>query len=166
MAINRDYLGRTYPPTEPYEVSRVKLAEFADAIGDQNPVHHDREAARAAGYRDVVAPPTFPIVVSMTGSARAVMDPGLGINYAMVVHGEQRFEYNRPIYAGDTVTCQSTISDIREAGRNVLLTTRTEIKTVDGEHVCTAYSTIVERGGAAPGPDPGAGSATEGAASR
>jgi acyl dehydratase len=166
MAINRDYLGRTYPPTEPYEVSRVKLAEFADAIGDQNPVHHDREAARAAGYRDVVAPPTFPIVVSMTGSARAVMDPGLGINYAMVVHGEQRFEYNRPIYAGDTVTCQSTISDIREAGRNVLLTTRTEIKTLDGEHVCTAYSTIVERGGAAAGPDPGAGSTTEGAASR
>ena len=148
MAINRDYLGRTYPPTEPYEVSRVKLAEFADAIGDQNPVHRDGDAARATGYRDVVAPPTFPIVISMAGSARAVMDPGLGINYAMVVHGEQRFEYNRPLFAGDTVTCQSTISDIREAGRNVLLTTRTEITTVEGEHVCTAYSTIVERGGA------------------
>jgi acyl dehydratase len=147
MAINRDYLGRTYPPTEPYEVSRVKLAEFADAIGDQNPVHRDGDAARAAGYRDVVAPPTFPIVISMAGSARAVMDPGLGINYAMVVHGEQRFEYNRPLFAGDTVTCQSTISDIRAAGRNVLLTTRTEITTVEGEHVCTAYSTIVERGG-------------------
>ena len=76
------------------------------------------------------------------------MDPGLGVNYAMVVHGEQRFEYSRPVYAGDVVTCQSSISDIHDAGRNVLLTTQTEISTVEGEHVCTAYSTLVERGGA------------------
>jgi acyl dehydratase len=148
MGINRDYLGRTFPPTEPYEVSRVKIAEFASAIGDSNPLYRDREAAQAAGHRDVPAPPTFPIVISMSGSARALMDPGLGINYAMVVHGEQRFEYNRPIYAGDVVTCQSTIADIREAGRNVLLTTQSEIRTVEGEHVCTAHSTIVERGAA------------------
>jgi acyl dehydratase len=148
MGINRDYLGRTYPPTEPYEVSRVKIAEFASAIGDANPLYRDRAAAQAAGHRDVPAPPTFPIVISMSGSARAVMDPGLGINYAMVVHGEQRFEYIRPIYAGDVVTCQSTISDIHDAGRNVLLTTQTEIRTLEGEHVCTAHSTLVERGGA------------------
>ena len=148
MGINRDYLGRTFPPTEPYEVSRVKIAEFASAIGDSNPLYRDREAAQAAGHRDVPAPPTFPIVISMAGSARALMDPGLGINYAMVVHGEQRFEYSRPIYAGDVVTCQSTISDIREAGRNILLTTQSEIRTVEGEHVCTAHSTIVERGAA------------------
>ena len=148
MAINRDYVGRTYPATEPYEVSRVKIAEFASAIGDPNPVYRDRAAAQKAGHRDVPAPPTFPIVISMAGSAQAVMDPGLGVNYAMVVHGEQRFSYSRPLYAGDVVTCHSTISDIREAGRNTLLTTETEIKTVEGEHVCTAYSTIVERGGA------------------
>ncbi len=148
MGINRDYLGRTYPPTEPYEVSRVKIAEFANAIGDANPLYRDRAAAQAAGHPDVPAPPTFPIVISMSGSARAVMDPGLGINYAMVVHGEQRFEYIRPIYAGDVVTCRSTISDIHDAGRNVLLTTQTEIRTVEGEHVCTAHSTLVERGGA------------------
>jgi len=146
MGINRDFVGRTYPPTEPYEVSRVKIAEFAAAIGDPNPLYRDREAARTAGHRDVPAPPTFPIVISTAGSARAVMDPGLGVNYAMVVHGEQRFEYSRPLYAGDVVTCQSTISDIRAAGRNVLLRTQTEIKTVEGEHVCTAHSTIVERG--------------------
>jgi acyl dehydratase len=148
MGINRDFIGRTYPPTEPYEVSRVKIAEFANAIGDLNPIYRDRDAAQSAGHRDVLAPPTFPIVISMAGSAQAVMDPGLGINYAMVVHGEQRFSYSRPLYAGDVVTCQSTISEIREARSNVLLTTQTEIKTVDGEHVCTAYSTIVERGGA------------------
>jgi acyl dehydratase len=148
MGINRDYLGRTYPPTEPYEVSRVKIAEFATAIGDPNPLYRDRAAAQAAGHRDVPAPPTFPVVIAMAGSARAVMDPGLGVNYAMVVHGEQRFEFSRPVYAGDVVTCQSTISDIHDAGRNVLLTTQTEISTVEGEHVCTAYSTLVERGGA------------------
>jgi acyl dehydratase len=75
-----------------------------------------------------------------------IADPELGLNYAMVVHGEQRFEYARPIGAGDVLTATSTISDIREAGNNVLLSTRTDIATVSGEHVCTAYSTLVERG--------------------
>jgi acyl dehydratase len=149
LAINRDYLGKTFPPGEPYEVSRVKLAEFADAIGDPNPVYRDRTAAQAAGFPDVVAPPTFPIVISMTGSSRALADPGLQLNYAMVVHGEQRFEYSRPLVAGDVVTAQVTIADIRDVGRNSMLTTTTEMRTVDGEHVCTAHSTLVERGGAA-----------------
>jgi acyl dehydratase len=149
MAVNRDYLGRTFPAAAPYEVSRVKIAEFADAIGDPNPLYRDRAAAQAAGYADVIAPPTLAIVISMAGSAQAVADPGLGLNYAMVVHGEQRFEYSRQLMAGDVVTAQAKISDIKEAGRNVLMTTETELRTVDGEHVCTAYSTLVERGGAA-----------------
>ena len=149
MAINTDYVGRTFEPSEPYEVSRVKIAEFADAIGDPNPLYRDRAAAQAAGYPDVIAPPTFAIVISMGSTARAVADPGLGLNYAMVVHGEQRFEYSRPIVAGDVVTARSTITDIRDAGRNVLLTAQTEIRAADGEHVCTAHNTLVERGGAA-----------------
>jgi acyl dehydratase len=148
MPLNRDYVGRSFPAGAPYEVSRVKIAEFADAIGDPNPLYRDRDAAQAAGFGDVIAPPTFAIVVSMAGSARAVADPGLGLNYAMVVHGEQRFEYARPLMAGDVVTAESTICDIRDAGRNAMLSTRTEIVTVDGEHVCTAHSTLVERGGA------------------
>jgi acyl dehydratase len=149
MAINPDFVGRTFPPSAPYEVSRVKLAEFADAIGDHNPVYRDRAAAQEAGYPDVIAPPTFPIVISMASSARALAEPGLNLNYAMVVHGEQRFEYSRPLRAGDVVTAAVTISDIRDVGRNSLMTTKTQIDTVDGEHVCTAYSTLVERGGAA-----------------
>jgi acyl dehydratase len=148
MAINFDYLGRTYPPSPPYEVSRVKIAEFADAIGDPSPLYRDRAAAQSAGHPDVIAPPTFPVVISMAAGARAIGDPGLGLNYAMVVHGEQRFEYSRPLRAGDVVTAEVTIADIREAGRNVLVTTRAEIRTVDGEHVCTAQSTLAERGGA------------------
>ncbi len=101
-----------------------------------------------AGFPDVIAPPTFPIVVSTASSARALADPGLNLNYAMVVHGEQRFSYVRPLHAGDVVTAQVTISDIRDVGRNSTMTTTTQISTVDGEHVCTAYSTLVERGGA------------------
>ena len=149
MAVNQDYAGRSFPATGPYEVSRVKIAEFADAIGDPNPLYRDRAAAQAAGYQDVIAPPTFAIVISMAGSAPAVADPGLGLNYAMVVHGEQRFAYSRPIIAGDVVTAQATITSIRDAGRNVMMSTETEIRTLEGEHVCTAHSTLVERGGAA-----------------
>ncbi|HSR84398.1 MAG TPA: MaoC family dehydratase N-terminal domain-containing protein [Streptosporangiaceae bacterium] len=146
MAINRAYAGRVFPPSEPYEVSRVKIAEFATAIGDPNPIYRDRAAAQAAGHADVIAPPTFPIVITMAGSGAALADPGLGLNYAMVVHGEQRFSYTRPLMAGDVVAAQVTLSDIREVGRNVMLTTSTDVTTLAGELVCRAMSTIVERG--------------------
>jgi len=148
VAINHDYLGRTFPATEPYEVCRVKIADFAEAIGDHNPLYTDAFAAKAAGYPDVLAPPTFPIVITMAASRAAISDPGLGINYAMVVHGEQRFTYSRPLHAGDVVVAQSTIAEIREVGGMTMVTTETEIKTVDGEHVCTGHGTLVERGGA------------------
>ena len=146
MAVNTDYVGRTYPASEPYEVSRVKIADFAEAIGDRNPLYTDAAAAKAAGYRDVIAPPTFPIVITMAASRAAIGDPGLGINSAMVVHGEQRFTYSRPLHAGDVVVAQSTISGIREVGTMTMVTTDTVIKTVDGELVCTGYGTLVERG--------------------
>jgi acyl dehydratase len=146
MAINTDYVGRTFEATEPYEVSRVKIAEFADAIGEPSALCRDRAAAQAAGYPDVIAPPTFAIVVSAAGSAKVTHDPGLGVNYAMVVHGEQNFEHARPLHAGDVVVTQSTIESIRSAGGLTMMTTVTQIRTVDGEQVCTARSTLVERG--------------------
>ena len=146
MAINTAYIGRTFEPSDPYEVSRVKIAEFADAIGEPSPLCRDRAAAQAAGYPDVIAPPTFAIVVSAAGSAGVTHDPGLGVNYAMIVHGEQSFTHARPLRAGDVVATQSTIEDIRPVGSMTALTTVTEIRTVDGEHVCTARSTLVERG--------------------
>src|SRR5215831_4963285 len=126
MAINRAYLGKSFPPGAPYEVSRVKLAEFADAIGDPSPLYRDREAAQRAGYPDVIAPPTFPIVITMASTARVLGNPDLNVNYAMVVHGEQRFEYSRPLVAGDVVRAQSTISSIRGAGSLSMMTTTTE----------------------------------------
>ncbi|WP_203990470.1 MaoC family dehydratase N-terminal domain-containing protein [Sphaerisporangium rufum] len=149
MALNRDFVGRTFPAATPYEVSRVKIKEFAAAIGDQNPIYRDPEAARAAGHPDVIAPPTFPIVFSLAGAGAALADPELGLDFSMVVHGEQRFHYTRPVRAGDELLCVSTISDIRSVGRNELLTVTSEVTTVAGEPVCTTYNTLIERGGAA-----------------
>ncbi|RJL33099.1 MaoC family dehydratase N-terminal domain-containing protein [Bailinhaonella thermotolerans] len=149
MALNRDFIGRKFPPSEPYEVSRVKIREFAAAIGDDNPIYRDREAAKAAGHPDVIAPPTFPIVFSMNSAAAVLADPDLGLNFAMVVHGEQRFEYTRPIHAGDVLSSSSEVVEIRSVGRNEFLTLRSEVRDEAGELVCTAFNTIVERGGAA-----------------
>jgi len=146
VAINTAYAGRTFEPSAPYEVSRVKIAEFADAIGEPSALCRDRAAAQAAGYPDVIAPPTFAIVVSAANSARVTHDPDLGVNYAMVVHGEQSFAHARPLHAGDVVVAQSTIESIRPLGSMTALTTVTQIRTVDGEHVCTVWSTLVERG--------------------
>ena len=125
-------------------MSRVKIREFADAIGDGNPIYRDADAAKAAGHPDVIAPPTFPIVMSMGNPGLA--DPALGLNYAMVVHGEQRFEYTRPMRAGDVVTCTSTITDIKSIGNNEKMVVETDVKTVEGELICKTYNTIVERG--------------------
>jgi acyl dehydratase len=146
VAINTDYTGRTFDPSEPYEVSRVKIAEFADAVGEPSVLCRDRAAAQAAGYPDVIAPPTFAIVAGAVNSARVTHDPGLGVNYAMIVHGEQSFSYTRPIHAGDVLVSQTTIEAIRPVGSMTTLTTVTQIRTTDGEHVCTARSTLVERG--------------------
>jgi acyl dehydratase len=146
VAINLEYAGRTFEPSEPYEVSRVKIAEFAEAIGEPSPLCRDRAAAQAAGYPDVIAPPTFAIVISSAGAAHVIHDPDLGVNYAMIVHGEQSFSHTRPLHAGDVVVTQSTIESIRPAGSMTMLTTVTEIRTVAGEHVCTARNTLVERG--------------------
>jgi acyl dehydratase len=146
VAVNPDYVGRTFEPSEPYEVSRVKIAEFADAIGETSALCRDRAAARAAGYPDVIAPPTFAIVLSLASTVELASDPDLGLNYAMVVHGQQSFIHARPLHAGDVVVAQSTIESIRPAGRMTTMTTVTEIRTVDGEQVCTARSALVERG--------------------
>ncbi len=149
MPLNRDFIGREYPAEETYEVSREKIRDFALAIGDRNPVYLDRKAARQAGYPDVIAPPTFLTTLSFRLGRGPVGEPDLGLNYALVVHGEQRFVHHRPVRAGDVLTAVSSVDDIRDAGRNELMTTKLEITTTDGERVCTAYSTLVSRGTAA-----------------
>jgi acyl dehydratase len=152
MAINRAFVGRTYQADEVYEVGREKIRQFAEAIGDPNPAYRDREAARAFGHADVIAPPTFLTVLSFRfAGASPVADPDLGLDYSLVVHGEQRFVHHRPVRAGDRLSATTTVESIRDAGRNELLTLRTDIGTESGEAVATTYSTIVSRGTAAAG---------------
>ncbi len=146
MAINPDYVGRTFEPSEPYEVSRVKIVEFATAIGEPSPLCRDRAAAQAAGYPDVIAPPTFAIVVTSAASAALMSDPDLGVNYAMIVHGEQSFTHTRPLHAGDVVVAQSTIESIKQVRSMTTMAMVTQVRTLDGEHVCTTRSAVVERG--------------------
>ena len=148
MALNPDFVGRVFGPGEPYEVSRVKIAEFADSIGEPSELCRDAEAARQAGYPDVIAPPTFAIVLSMASAHTVNDDPGLGLDYSMVVHGEQSFAHSRPLHAGDVVVTTTTVESIKAIGALSMMVTSTDLSTVDGEHVCTARSTLVERGAA------------------
>jgi acyl dehydratase len=146
VALNPEYVGKAYGPGAPYEVSRVKIADFADAIGEPSELCRDQAAAVKAGYPDVIAPPTFAVVISMNAAAEATHDPGLGLDYSMVVHSDQSFRHSRPLHAGDMVTATTTVESIKAVGAMSMLVTSTEISTVDGEHVCTARSTLVERG--------------------
>jgi acyl dehydratase len=146
MPIDPAYTGRTYPPTEPYAVGVEKIREFATAIGDANPAYHDPAAAKALGHPDVIAPPTFPFVLTFTASRQVIDDPELGIDYSRVVHGEQRFVATRPIRAGDLLTTVVSIDTIRSAGGHDMITSRAEVSTTGGEHVVTALSTLVVRG--------------------
>jgi acyl dehydratase len=146
MPLDQSFIGRVYPPTDPYEVGREKIREFADAIGDANPAYRDPVTARALGYRDVIAPPTFAIVVTMRASHQVIDDPALGVDYSRVVHGEQRFVHRRPIQAGDVLAVVVSVENIRSAAGNDIISTRSEVATIEGEPVATAHSMIVVRG--------------------
>jgi acyl dehydratase len=145
MPLDPSFVGRSYPATEPYQVGREKIREFAAAIGDANPAYTDVEAARALGHPDLVAPPTFAIVLSLRASHQVVKDPALGLDYSRVVHGDQRFSYTRPIFAGDELSVIVTVEKIRSVAGNDIITTRGDIATTAGEAVCSAYSTLVSR---------------------
>lgn len=150
MALNKELIGKHYPTKETWEVGREHIRSFALAIGDPNPLYLDPDAARAAGYRDVIAPPTFLTALTMRfGGDGPVADQTLGLNYALVVHGEQTFIHHRPVHPGDRLSSSSFIEDIRDAGRNELLTMVTEVTDEAGAPVATLRSTIVSRGTAA-----------------
>ena len=145
MPLDASFLGRVYPPTPPYQVAREKIREFADAVGDPNPVYRSVAAARELGHPDVIAPPTFPIVLTFPASGQVIADPDLGLDYSRVVHGDQRFVYQRPIRAGDELTVVVSVEAIRVAAGNEVITTKGEVRAADGEMVVTAFSTLVAR---------------------
>ncbi len=151
MAVNRDYIGRAYPAPTTYEVGREHIRRFAEAVGDPHPAYLDPEAARALGHPDVIAPPTFLTVLNFRFAGDGpVADPGLGLDYSRVVHGEQTFELHRPVVAGDVLTSVQRVEDIRDAGRNELISTVTDVTAADGSPVATHRSKFVSRGSGAP----------------
>ncbi len=146
MPLDQSFIGRTYPPTAPYQVGREKIREFSVAVGATDPLHFDPDAAKSAGYPDVVAPPTFPIVLTMAALKVIVLDPDLGVDYSRVVHGDQRFLYNRPVVAGDELVVVNHIEEIMTRAGNDFLTTRQEVRTTGGELVATVWHKTVVRG--------------------
>ncbi len=143
--MNPDIQGRVYPPTQPYLVGREKVREFARAVLSSTSLHHDPEAARAAGYTDVVAPPTFPIVLQDFTLQQLLADTDAAVDFSRVVHGDQRFSYSRPIVAGDELVGTMTVTSVKQLGGNSMVTSSTEIVDGDGAHVVTAISTLVVR---------------------
>lgn len=127
-------------------VSREKIREFAAAVGDANPAYYDVAAAQALGYRDLVAPPTFAIALTLPAGDQVTADPELGLDYTKVVHGEQEFTHRRPLVAGDEVAVTVTVESIRAVGGNDLLVLTIDVKTVDDELVTTARTMLVARG--------------------
>jgi acyl dehydratase len=144
VPLDASFVGRAWP-AETYEVSVEKIREFAVAVGAGDPVHHDREAARAAGHRDVVAPTTFGVVFTWAAVRRVVDDPALGLDFTRVVHRDQAFELRRPLCAGDVLTTIASVDEIRELAGNDVVTFRCEVTDVDGDPVLTTTATLVGR---------------------
>lgn len=148
MAVTADLAGTVYPPTAPYLVGREDVRRFALAVGSTDSRSLDPVAARAAGHPDVVAPPTFAVVVQERSLTQLLADERAGIDFSRVVHGEQRFRFSRPIVAGDELTAVLTVASVKTLGGNAMVTADSEVRDAQGQHVLTATSTLVVRGDA------------------
>ncbi len=140
------YVGRVYPATAPYAVGREHLRDFAQAVGATHPVHSDVEAARAAGYADLVATPTFAVVIAQRAEAQLIEDPAAGIDFSRVVHADERFTHHRPIVAGDQISTVLHVDAIVERAGLAMVTTRCELADAAGAPVATVISTLAVRG--------------------
>lgn len=150
MPVHPDLAGRVFATTAPRDVSRSQVSAFAQAIGESDPVHHDVAAARAQGHPDVIGPPTFAIVVAFDALNLMLADPDVGIDLRHVIHAEQRFESVRPIHAGDELTATLSVEAVRTMGGSDIISTRTELRTVAGEQVCTAFAKLAHSAPAEP----------------
>jgi acyl dehydratase len=145
MPVDTKAAGKAYEP-KVYAVGREKVREYANAVGETNPVHLDLEAARAAGYADVVAPPMFAVVYSAPAMAPAVLDPEVGLNLAMMVHGGQEFAWGKPVVAGDEITTTASVKDISERDGKGFYVFETVSTNQNGETVATGTWTNIVRG--------------------
>lgn len=140
------FAGRTYPAGPPCAITAAEIAAFAAATGATSPLHTDAEAARAAGHRDVVAPPTFLVSLAQRTEAAYIEDPAAGIDFSRVVHGEERFALARPVVAGDVLVPTLTVESVRLVGGNAMVTTSVAMADEQGEHVAAVRSSLVVRG--------------------
>ena len=135
MPISEEHVGRSYPATAPYQVSRAKIAEFAAALGDAaNPAY--------AGT-DPIAPPTFAVVLAAAAWDAMFDDPDLELSLSRTVHADQRFAWQRPLRAGDEVTATLRIEKVRARGPMAIITIAVDLATAAGEELCTATSTLM-----------------------
>jgi len=146
VPVNPELQGREFAPTAPYLVGREKVREFSRAVFATSPINLDPEAARAAGYSDIVAPPTFAVVIQESTLAQLLAEPDAGIDFTRVVHGDQRFTYSRPIVAGDELTATLRVASVKSLGGHSMVTAESSIVDATGAHVVTAISTLVVRG--------------------
>jgi acyl dehydratase len=144
LAPKTDAVGKTYPPTS-YAVGREKVREFAAAVGEENPLHHDLDAAREAGYADVVAPPMFAVVFGGRAMAPALFDPDVGIDFSRMVHGGQEFVWGPPVVAGDEIATEVEVKDVAERGGLQFFVFESRSTNQDGETVCTGTWTNIVR---------------------
>ena len=144
MALKTDAVGKTYEPMS-YAVGREKVREFASAVGEEDPRHHDPEAAREAGYADVVAPPMFAVVYSGRAMTPALFDPEVGIDFARMVHGGQEFVWDAPVVAGDEITTEVEVKDVSERGGLRFFVFESRSTNQDGAAVCTGTWTNIVR---------------------
>jgi acyl dehydratase len=146
MPLNTDAIGKTYPPTT-YAVGREKVIEYAHAVGETNPVYLDPAAARDAGHGDVVAPPMFAVVFAGRAVTPALFDPGVGIDFAHMVHGGQEFRWGPVVVAGDEITTRTTVQDVSERGGMGFFVFETASVNQRGETVATGLWTNIVRAG-------------------
>ncbi|MFV0427472.1 MAG: MaoC family dehydratase N-terminal domain-containing protein [Beutenbergiaceae bacterium] len=139
-------LGAVFTGTEPYVVSRAKIREFADAVGAEAAWHHDPGAGVAAGYADVLAPPTFAVVIAQRAESEYIADPASGIDFSRVVHANESFSFDRPLVAGDIISTEVHVDSLTERAGITMVTTRTEMTDADGAHVASVVSTLAVRG--------------------
>ncbi len=145
MPLNQSLKGKTYGEAT-FEVERDRVTQFSLAVGEDDPRFLEDGAARAEGFPEQLAFPTFPTTVGILASAQVVMDAELGLDYTRVVHGEQEFEWKRPIVVGDVLKSTPRIADVYVRGPNEFLVIESEIIDADGEVVCVARSTLLSRG--------------------
>ena len=145
MAIKTEAIGKEWDPTT-YQVGREKIKEYASALGIENPVHFDLDAARDAGFRDVVAPPMFVVVYAMRALAPAMFDPDVAMNFATMVHGAQEFEWGEPACSGDEITTAAKCVSIEEKLGNGFYVFETNSVNQDGAMVSRGTWTNIVRG--------------------